>query len=119
MFSVGVDLIRVDRIEKSMANKRFMEKVFSPEEINLFEHKRYNPETAAANFCAKEAFSKAVKTGVRGFSLNEVSILRNDMGAPFIVLSGKAAALFGDMQFDVSLSHSDGFAMAAVLAFRS
>lgn len=51
-----------------------------------------NPETIAANFAAKEAFAKALGTGVRGFSLNEVSVLRGELGAPYIKLAGNAKA---------------------------
>jgi len=45
--------------------------------------------TIAANFAAKEAFSKALGTGVRGFLLAEVSVLRNELGAPYLALSGQ------------------------------
>ena len=40
---VGIDIIEVGRIKKSMKNSRFMNKVFSPEELELFEQRKNNP----------------------------------------------------------------------------
>ena len=99
----GIDLVEIGRIAKSMENPRFLERVYSPEELELLRSraKADTPlhlslsavNTAAANFCAKEAFAKAMGTGVRGFSLSEVSVLRDELGRPYLSLSGNAAKL--------------------------
>ena len=52
------------------------------------------PQTAAANFAAKEAFGKALGTGLlREFALCETEALRDENGAPYFSFSGRAAAL--------------------------
>ncbi len=112
---IGLDMVEVARIEKSLENPRFKTGVFSREEQRFLESKRWNPQSAAANFAAKEAFSKALGTGVRGFSLCEVSVLRDELGAPFFVFHGKALALTKGKQFSVSLTHTDTLAQAVVL----
>lgn len=79
-----------------------------------------SPATIAASFAAKEAFSKALGTGIRGFALAEVSVLRDSLGAPYFALSGRAARLAEErgLRFSVSLSHTEDLAAAFVVAWR-
>jgi holo-[acyl-carrier protein] synthase len=78
-----------------------------------------NAQTIAANWAAKEAFSKAMGTGIRGFGLNEVSVLRNEAGAPYFLLTGNAKILADQrgFSFSVSLSHTAELALAFVIAY--
>ncbi len=114
---VGIDSIEISRIEKSLEINGFLEKVYSKAEIELFKSRNFKLETIAANFAAKEAFSKALGTGLRGFSLNEVSILRDELGCPYILLSGKAEELAKDLSFTVSITHTKTVATAIVIAY--
>ena len=54
---------------------------------------------------------------MRGFGLNEVEVLRDDMGAPYFAFSGKALeiVLSGGYTAQVSLSHEGDTAIAMVL----
>ena len=118
MFTVGVDLATVSRIKKSLENERFAKRVFSERELELFfdiDMPKYR--SLRANFAAKEAFGKALGTGVKGFSLNEVSVLRNEAGAPYLEFTGRAAAIVleGGYSCSVSLSHEGDRAVAVVL----
>ncbi len=115
----GIDLVEIDRIKKSIKSPKFLSRVFSSQELKYFVSKSFNPSTIAANFCAKEAFSKALGTGIRGFSLNEVSVLRDGAGAPYILLSGKAkeAVKNRGLKLSVSLTHSKSYATAVVIAY--
>jgi len=118
MYTIGIDMTTVSRIEKSCGKESFRNHVFSREELEMF-YDISKPKYAslAANFAAKEAFSKALGTGVRGFNLNEVAVLRNDMGAPYFVFSGRAAEIMlqGGYTAQVSLSHEGDNAIAMVL----
>ncbi|NLK70905.1 MAG: holo-ACP synthase [Clostridiales bacterium] len=114
---VGIDIIEVERIKRSMKNSRFLSKVFSREELELFEQRRYNPETIAGRFCVKEAFGKALGIGVREFELNEVATLNDELGAPYIVLKGKALEIAGDKNISVSISHTKEYATAIVIIY--
>lgn len=114
----GVDAVEIKRIKKSLEIPGFREKVFSQKEIELLEKKRFPEESYAANFAAKEAFSKSLGTGVRGFSLNEVSVLRDELGAPYFELSGSAKERAKGLAFTVSLTHTREIAVAFVIAYK-
>ena len=119
MYGIGVDIVSIDRIEKSLARDSFLTKVYGKGEIALFAAEgKLKTNSLAANFAAKEAFSKALGTGVRGFELTEVEILRDDMGKPYFFLSGKARELAEskNLVFSVSLSHEKDKAIAFVAA---
>lgn len=102
-----------------MKNPRFAARVFSASERELFAQKKDPIPSFAANFAAKEAFSKALGTGVRDFSLHEVSVLRDELGAPYFVLSGNAARIVEErgLAFSVSLTHTEDLAGAFVIAW--
>lgn len=114
--NVGIDSVEISRIEKSLEIKGFLERVFSAEEIDFFKSRNMRAESIAANFAAKEAFSKALGTGIRGFSLNEISVLRDELGAPYLTLSGKALEVSAGLSFKVSITHTQTTATAIVLA---
>lgn len=114
---VGIDSIEIERIEKSLKINGFLERVYSKDEIELLKSRRMCPETAAANFAAKEAFSKAMGCGIVGFALNEVSVLRDKAGAPYIELSGRAKELAGEASLTVSITHTKTVASAIVIAY--
>ena len=118
MYSIGIDMATVSRIEKSCRKENSRIHLFTQAELDLF-YNREKPKFAslAANFAAKEAFSKALGTGVRGFNLNEIEILRDDLGAPYFKFYGKAAEIVmaGGYRAQVSLSHEGDTAIAMVL----
>ncbi len=118
MYRIGTDIVEVDRIKRSVSRDHFKNRVFSPEEISLIEKKKNKFESYAGNWAAKEAFSKALGTGVRSFSLTEVAVLRNDLGKPYLKLSGNALLAANGLSFDVSISHTDKLAIATVIAFK-
>ena len=70
----------------------------------------------AARFAAKEAFSKALGTGIKGFSLTEIEIREDDNGKPYFVLSGRAAKLAEGLSLHLSMSHEREEAVAMVVA---
>lgn len=116
---VGTDLVELSRMEQSLRNPRFLTKVFSEEEQVLFGKSAAPLERIAANFAGKEAFSKALGTGVRGFSLKEVSVLRDSLGAPYLSFSGKAEEIVKErgLTFAISLTHTEHYASATVIAY--
>ena len=60
IIGTGVDIVEIDRIAKAMKNERFLDRLFTKEEIALFEACRYRAETVAGRFAAKEAVLKAL-----------------------------------------------------------
>lgn len=118
MYSIGTDIIDIVRIEKSASNDRFLSRVFSKKELDFFSKKNNPYPSMAGNWAAKEAFSKTLGTGVRGFSLNEVSVLRDNNGKPFLELSGNALKIAKGLSFSVSISHTDTLANAVVISYK-
>ena len=118
MVYAGVDLIEIDRLKRCVQRPHFMQRVFSEEERDLFLSKGNPLPTIAANFAAKEAFGKAMGTGVRGFSLTEVAALRDEAGRPYLHLTGRAKQLAEQrgMNFSVSISHTKEYAICFVTA---
>ena len=116
MVYAGVDLIEISRLKRCVQRPHFMQRVFSEEERNLFLSKGNPLPTIAANFAAKEAFGKAMGTGVRGFSLTEVAALRDESGRPYLHLTGRAKQLAEQrgMNFSVSISHTKEYAICFV-----
>ncbi len=105
---VGVDLLAVSRMERRLANTRFMERVFSPEERAYIGAKA---ERAAGLFCAKEAYAKATGLGLSFRLLREVTVSHLPSGAP--VLRAESAA--EGERFHLSISHDGGMAVAVVI----
>ncbi len=122
MYKIGVDITTISRIQHSFQHESFKSYVYTQAELDMF----YNipkPKfsSLAANFAAKEAFSKALGTGIRGFSLNEVEVLRDELGAPYMRFYGSAAQLVAENGYTarVSLSHEGDMAIATVLLERT
>ncbi len=115
---IGVDLVRIARIQKSLAQPRFLERLYGERERELLTASARPAERAAANFAAKEAFGKALGTGLwREFSPCEVEALRDENGAPYFVLTGRAAALMDarGLTAHLSLTHEGEYAAAFVV----
>ena len=112
---IGTDIIEVSRLAKAIENSRFLERYFTEAENAYFLLKNRNPQTIATSFAAKEAFSKALGTGFRGFSLTDVEVLRNNLGKPYINVYNNAARLVGDGIIHVSLTHIKEYASAYVI----
>ena len=115
ILGIGTDIIEIKRIRDVLENTNFCKRFFSKKENEYFLKKNYNPQTIAGNFAAKEAFSKALGTGFRGFQLNEIEVLRDELGKPYIVPLGKVKELLGEKKVMVSISHCDEYAVSYVI----
>jgi len=118
MLSVGNDILLIKRIENSLKNPRFTARVFGSEEQKQLEGRP--AQSYAAAFSAKESFAKALGTGIRGFSLREVQLLHNELGAPYLKLEGNAKALAEqkNMDFCVSISHCEEYVSVVVIGYQ-
>lgn len=120
MLRVGVDIIRVERVERAAARwgQRFLARVFTEEELKACNGRS---ESWAGRFAAKEAVLKALGTGLdNGICWRDVEVLAGRNG-PEVRLHGKAkeqAEALGLVHWAVSISHSDGFAAAVAVGYR-
>lgn len=115
IIGIGIDIIEIHRIEKIMVRtSSFVEKSFTNNEIEYFKSKGLKGNVIAGNFAAKEAISKALGTGFRGFGLKDIEVIRDDLGKPVVNLSDKIYKLLDIKEFNmhVSISHSKENAIA-------
>jgi len=116
----GVDMLEISRMACSIQNPRFLRHCFSEEEQREFLRRGGPPNFLAGCFCVKEAFSKALGTGVRGFALPEVSVLRDKLGKPTLAFTGNAERLVleSGLSFDASITHTREYVLGFVVAYR-
>ncbi len=117
MISNGIDLVEIKRIEKSIKSESFLKRVYGENELR--ELKKKSTQSYAGAFAAKEAFSKALGSGIVGFSLNEVEVLHKENGEPYFFLSGRAKKTADEkgLSFAVSITHTGEYAAAVVTAY--
>lgn len=122
VLGLGVDIVETARIKAAILRhgEAFLERVFTPGEIEYCAAMRDPHPYYAARFAAKEAVSKAFGTGLGSeMAFREIEVRRKETGEPFIVLSGTAAdtaARMGIREVRVSLSHTEHYGVANALA---
>lgn len=115
IIGIGTDIIEIERIEKAIkTNKSFLNKLFTEDENILFKSKAMRTEVIAGNFAAKEAISKALGTGVRGFSFKDIEILRDELGKPVAKLNENVEKKIESKLYklNISISHNNTSAIA-------
>ena len=122
IFGIGTDIVDISRIKRLInKNKIFVKRIFSSTEIKYCESKKNKISSYSKRFAAKEAFSKALGTGIsKGISFNEISINNNKNGAPFIKLTGKTKTIVKILtksknKIFLSLSDEKKYALAMVI----
>ncbi|WP_352418660.1 NAD(P)H-hydrate dehydratase [Proteiniborus sp.] len=116
----GIDIIEIERIRKAINNNnRFIERIFTKNEINYIESKNNSMNTISGLFAAKEAVSKALGSGISGFKWTDIEIYLEASGKPSIRLHGKALELAEKKEISnihISISHSKDDAVAFAVA---
>src|SRR3990172_4699653 len=115
--AVGIDMIEIERVSRVLERspERFIRRVFTPAEAAFC---RGRVPELAARFAAKEAMMKALGTGARSVAWRDIEVLPDRRGKPMVYLYGGAkrrAETIGLDAIDVSLTHLESFAMAAVV----
>jgi holo-[acyl-carrier protein] synthase len=116
--SIGVDICEIDRLRKIIEqhHERFINKIFTPEEIKYCQRKQDPAPSFAVRFAAKEALLKALGTGLRdGIRWRDMEVTNDPHGKPFLRVTGRAGELLKGRQVEVSLSHTGENAIAFVL----
>ena len=111
-FGIGTDILSIDRIQRSLKNKNFVKRIFNEKEILKCKRVNKSINCYAKRFAAKEAFSKALGTGVsNGLNFNEIIILNKKTGKPYINVVGQTKKIlyrkFKGKKIKISLSLSD------------
>jgi len=120
IFGIGTDIIEVDRVKLQLSKEKGLkEELFSPDEIEYCESKRYPEQHFAGKYAAKEAFFKATGTGWgSGYAFKQVEVLTDETGKPEMIVNGKAKAFITKHKIEnihVTVSHVKTMATATVI----
>lgn len=119
ILGVGVDIVHVNRMERWAGQPGIYERFFHPEELKDARARGSAMVLSlAARFAAKEAFGKALGTGLRGIRLSDIRVISNFNGKPDILLYDTAAEALKRVrgtQLHLSLTHERDNAIAFVL----
>jgi len=113
MIAVGADIVNLPRFARALERwgERLTRRLFTQGELARAEGAHRTKELAG-DFAAKEAFLKALGTGLAaGIRWQDVEVIRDELGAPSYSLSGKAAEIFRG-ETALSLSHDGDYAIA-------
>ena len=116
--AIGTDVVELDHFSHVLehASPGFLQRLFTEREIEYCERFRDKTASYAAIFAAKEAFLKALRTGLApGIAWTDVEIEHEESGAPSVIAHRRCAELLGRGRCHVSLTHSRRTAAAAVV----
>ena len=120
----GTDIVEIDRIKKAVTKTpSFSNRIYTESELEYCDSKKAGKFSClAARFAAKEAVSKGFGTGLGDkASPSEIEILNDELGKPFVKLTGNALETFNAMNgagIEISLSHGRDYAVAfAVITY--
>ena len=116
---IGIDVVHVRRMDHRQSVAGLLERYFHPEELRTaLERKTGASLSLAARFAAKEAFGKALGTGLMDIVLKDIKVQNHHNGRPEMILSGTALEAFGRTGADrvhLSLTHERDNAIAMVV----
>lgn len=115
----GIDIVEISRIERSLENPKFVERIFTEKEQAYCNGRKKSASSSyAVRFAAKEAVVKAFGTGMVGGTWKDIEILCNADGAPHVKLHGYFAYTATKRKIYnifISLSHSKDCAVAQAI----
>jgi len=122
IYGIGTDIANINRIKKSLKNQDFINRLFNKNEVKKCNNQINKANCYAKRFAAKEAFSKAIGTGIsKGINFNEIIVHNIKSGKPNIRLLGSTKKIVNKIlnkkKFNIFLSLSDDkpFAVATVV----
>lgn len=112
IYGIGIDLIEIDRIKSLLQRQpKLPERILSDDErikFDGFSHEQRRAEFLAGRFACKEAFSKALGTGLgKRISFQDINCQNDEFGRPFIKFEG--------FKVHVSISHTENYATSQVI----
>ena len=122
IYGIGTDIANINRLKKSIIKKKFVDRIFNKNEVIRCNKQVNKVNCYSKRFAAKEAFVKALGTGIsKGINFNEIIVYNVKSGKPSIRLIGntkkKVKEIFKNKKFNIFLSLSDDkpFAIATVI----
>jgi len=121
IYGIGVDIVEIDRMTSSLEKlgDRFAKKILYAKEFEIYQSHKQKARYLSKRFAAKEAFAKAMGTGiVEGVTLPRIEVVNDAQGKPEIKLHDATAKLFEELQLNnifLSISDEKHYAVAQVI----
>lgn len=121
IYGIGTDIVEVSRIEDALARfgETFARRILSAPEWRAYEQSQTRARFLAKRFAAKEAFAKALGTGLRGeVAFHNIGVAHDAMGKPVLELAPVLQALLdvrGIRSLHLSISDEKALAVAFVV----
>jgi len=121
IIGIGIDIVDQQRLQSGIQKygEKFLQRLFSEQEVFLCQRYRSPIEHYAGKFAVKEAFLKAIGTGLsQQVTFRSLEVLNRPSGAAFLITHGRAAEIVENLKVThthVSLSHTSQLAVAVVI----
>ncbi len=121
IFGIGTDIVEVARIEASIAQfgDEFAKRILADDEFSMYLQSKIKARFLAKRFAAKEAFSKALGTGLRDpATFQNIAVAHDDLGKPMLVLASELQDFLQSRQITkmyISISDERNLATAFVV----
>lgn len=119
IIGVGIDIVEISRIAAAINRNAFIDRVFTPAEQAYCDSRgAQRAASYAARFAAKEAVLKALGTGLRGGTWQNVEVTNNELGRPLVQMTGYYQNLAGELgvqEIYLSVTHARDYAAAQVV----
>lgn len=121
IYGVGTDIVEVSRIEDALMRfgESFAQRILTEQEWLMFEQSQTQARFLAKRFAAKEAFAKALGTGLRlPATFQNISVTHDDLGKPVLDFAPELQALLeakGILAQHLSISDEKALAVAFVV----
>lgn len=120
IFGIGTDIVEINRIHRAIeGSERFAARILTEFELAEYKECKHRDRYLAKKFAAKEAFVKAMGTGIgRGFGWQMMQVEHTDLGKPYIVCFGSVKEFLDQHKVNnihLSISDEQSFATAMVV----
>jgi holo-[acyl-carrier protein] synthase len=121
IFGIGIDIVQIDRVQRSVEKhgEIFAKKILHNNELAIFNQHQHPHRYLAKRFAAKEAFAKALGTGiVEGVTLPRIEIVNDSDGKPALVLHGATEVMVknkGVKSMFLAITDEQDYAVAQVV----
>ena len=121
IYGIGTDIVEVARIEASIAQfgDDFAKRILAQSELASYTESQIKPRFLAKRFAAKEAFSKALGTGLRApATFQNIAVSHDDLGKPMLLLAPELQRFLNSKNITkthISISDEKNLAVAFVV----
>lgn len=119
IIGIGIDLVEISRIESAYKRyPQFVTRIFTDNEQEICLAPMVSFSHLAGRFAAKEAVSKALRTGIGKVGWRDIEILKSKAGAPEVILHNEAkqkAEALGVKSIHCTISHEKNMATAMII----